>query len=156
MNRSRRTALKTGGGAGLLALLAAAGFVPAGEALAQQWNQAAFSVKTLNEALAALGAQSPATSAGIQIKAPDIAENGAVVPIGIESRLPGTQSIALLIEKNPLPLAASFDIPAGTEPSISTRVKMGESSNVVALVKADGKYYVAKKEIKITLGGCGG
>ena len=156
MNRSRRNALKTGGGASVLALLFAAGIVKPGDALAQQLNQAAFEVKTLSEALRALGAQNPAPSTAIQIKAPEIAENGAVVPIGIESRLPGTQSITLLIEKNPAPLTASFDIPAGTEPSVSTRVKMGESSDVYALVKADGKFYVAKKEIKITLGGCGG
>ncbi|HTP60786.1 MAG TPA: thiosulfate oxidation carrier protein SoxY [Burkholderiales bacterium] len=152
MNRSRRRALKAGG---VLALLMAAGIQPA-RAQAQQWNQAAFSGKTLREALQALGAQSPAASDLVAIKAPEIAENGAVVPVAVESRLPGTQSITLLIEKNPLPLAASFDIPSGTEPSVSTRVKMGESSDVYALVKADGKYYFAKKEVKITIGGCGG
>ena len=80
----------------------------------------------------------------------------AVVPVGVTSTIPKTESIAILIEKNPNLLAASFDIPAGTDPSISTRVKMGQSSNVYALVKADGKYYVASKEIKVTLGGCGG
>ncbi|HUN70403.1 MAG TPA: thiosulfate oxidation carrier protein SoxY [Burkholderiales bacterium] len=156
MDQSRRTALKAGGGAGVLALLFAAGIVRPGEILAQDWNQAAFSMKTVPEAMRALGAQDPAASDAIQIKAPEIAENGAVVPIAIESRLPGTESITLLIEKNPQPLAASFTIPAGTEPNISTRVKVGESSDVYALVKADGKFYVAKKEIKITLGGCGG
>ena len=156
MNQSRRNALKAGGGAGMLALLLAAGVITPREALAQQWNQAAFEGKTLPEAMKALGAQNAAASDAIQIKAPEIAENGAVVPIGVESRLPGTQSISLLIEKNPQPLTASFDIPAGTEPSVSTRVKMGQSSDVYALVKADGKFYVAKKEIKITLGGCGG
>jgi len=155
MNSSRRQALKAGGGAGVLGLLVAAGIVRPGEALAQA-SQSAFEVKTLPEALKALGAQNPAVSDAIQIKAPEIAENGAVVPIAVESRLPGTQSIALLVEKNPQPLTASFDIPPGTEPNISTRVKMGESSDVYALVKADGKFYVAKKEIKITLGGCGG
>jgi sulfur-oxidizing protein SoxY len=152
MNRSRRRALKTGG---VLALLVVAGIQPA-RAQAQPWNQAAFSGKTLKDALAALGAQSPAASDSVLIKAPEIAENGAVVPVAVESKLPGTQSIMLLIEKNPLPLAASFEIPAGTEPSVSTRVKMGESSDVYALVKADGKYYFAKKEVKITIGGCGG
>ena len=156
MNHSRRKALKTGGGAGALALLFAAGIVRPGEVLAQEWNQAAFGMKTLPEALRALGASSPAISDAIQIKAPEIAENGAVVPIAIESKLPGTESITLLIEKNPQPLAASFTIPAGTEANVSTRVKIGESSDVYALVKADGKFYMAKKEIKITLGGCGG
>ena len=154
MNRLRRNALKSGGG--VLALLLAGGIVRPGEVLAQQWNQAAFDGKTLSDALRALGAQGAATSDAIQIKAPEIAENGAVVPVGVESRLPGTQSITLLIEKNPQPLTASFDIPAGTEPNVSTRVKMGQSSDIYALVKADGKFYVAKKEIKITLGGCGG
>ncbi|MEK6245277.1 MAG: thiosulfate oxidation carrier protein SoxY [Pseudomonadota bacterium] len=156
MNQSRRNALRAGGGASVLALLFAAGILRPGETLAADWNEAAFSVKTLPEVLRALGAQSPASSDAIQIKAPEIAENGAVVPIGVESRLPGTQSITLLIEKNPQPLTASFDIPAGTEPNVSTRVKMGQSSDVYALVKADGKFYMAKKEIKITLGGCGG
>ena len=78
------------------------------------------------------------------------------MPIGVTSKLPKTESIAILVEKNPNMLAASFDIPHGTEPSLTTRVKMGQSSNVYALVKADGKYYVACKEIKVTLGGCGG
>ena len=156
MQQSRREALKTGGGAGVLALLFAAGIVRPGELLAQGASPAAFSMKTVPEAMRAMGAQSPAVSAGIQIKAPEIAENGAVVPIAIESKLPGTESITLLIEKNPQPLAASFNIPAGTEANVSTRVKIGESSDVYALVKADGKFYMAKKEIKITLGGCGG
>ena len=79
-----------------------------------------------------------------------------VVPIGVTSNVSKTEAIAILIEKNPNTLAAVFDIPPGTEPSLSTRVKMGQSSNVYALVKADGKYYVASKEIKVTLGGCGG
>jgi sulfur-oxidizing protein SoxY len=156
MNHSRRKALKAGGGAGLLALLAAAGVVRPGAALASDWNKAAFEMKTVADALRALGAQSATTSEAILIKAPDIAENGAVVPIAVESRLPRTESITLLIEKNPQPLAASFDIPAGTEANVSTRVKMGQSSDVYALVRADGRFYVAKKEVKITLGGCGG
>src|SRR6185295_6248832 len=154
MNHSRRKVLKTGG---VLTMLVAAGIVRPGEVLAQQqWNQAAFNGKTLREALQALGAQSPVASDGVVIKAPEIAENGAVVPVAVESRIAGTQSITVLIEKNPLPLAASFEIPAGTEPNVSTRVKMGESSDVYALVKADGKFFFAKKEVKITIGGCGG
>ena len=78
------------------------------------------------------------------------------MPIGVTSAIPNTESIAILIENNPNMIAAVFDIPPGTEPAISTRVKMGETSNVYALVKADGKYFVASKEIKVTLGGCGG
>jgi len=92
----------------------------------------------------------------IKLDVPEIAENGAVVPIGITSNIPKTESIAILVEKNPNMLAAVFDVPAGTDPSLSTRIKMGQSSNVYALVKADGKYFVASKEIKVTLGGCGG
>jgi len=156
MNEMRRRTLKAGGSAGLLALLAAAGIVRPGELLAADWNKAAFEVKTTQDALKALGASGPATSGDIVIRAADIAENGAVVPVGVESRIPGTQSISILIDKNPNALAASFDIPAGTDPSITTRVKMGQTSDVYALVKADGKFYVAKKEIKVTLGGCGG
>jgi sulfur-oxidizing protein SoxY len=140
----------------MIAALAAAGVLPPGEALAQDLNKAAFDMKSIPDALRALGAGSPAASDAILIKAPEIAENGAVVPIAIESRLAGTESIALLIDKNPQPLAASFAIPAGTEASVSTRVKMGQSSDVYALVKAEGKFYMTKKEIKITLGGCGG
>jgi sulfur-oxidizing protein SoxY len=148
MDPNRRRTLQ------LIAGLAAAGMVPA--AWAADWNKAAFEMKNLEAAFKALGAAGPAPSDAILIKAPDIAENGAVVPIAVEAKLPNTESISLLIEKNPQPLAASFGIPAGTEPSVSTRVKMGESSDVYALVKADGKFYMAKKEIKITLGGCGG
>ena len=79
-----------------------------------------------------------------------------MVPIGVTSNVPKTESIAILIEKNPNMLAAVFDIPPGTDSSLSTRVKMAQTSNIFALVKADGKYYVASKEIKVTLGGCGG
>jgi sulfur-oxidizing protein SoxY len=90
------------------------------------------------------------------VNTPDIAENGAVVPFTIQSKIPKTESIALLVEKNPSILVASFSIPDGTEPWVNTRAKMGQTSNVIALVKADGKYYYAAKEVKVTLGGCGG
>ena len=158
MGTTRREALKTGGGATLLALLAAAGWLtPGSSAQAQTWNKTAFDAKTLDETMKALGGGPPAQSKDVAfVSTPDIAENGAVVPIGIASGIPKTESIAILIEKNPNMLAASFDIPAGTDPAVSTRVKMAQTSNVHALVKADGKYYVATKEIKVTLGGCGG
>ena len=157
MSITRRDVLKTGSGVTLLALLSAAGWLKPGEAAAQAWNKAAFEAKTMDETLKALGGGPPAQSKDIAfVSTPDIAENGAVVPIGIASAIPKTESIAILVEKNPNVLTASFDIPAGTEPAITTRVKMGQSSNVYALVKADGKYYVAAKEIKVTLGGCGG
>ena len=157
MDGKRREILKKGGGLTLLSLVAAAGWLPSGDASAADWNKAAFDAKTMDETMKALGGTAPAQSKDIAFTStPDIAENGAVVPIGIASSIPKTESIAILIEKNPNMLAAVFDIPAGTDPAISTRVKMGQSSNVYALVKADGKYYVASKEIKVTLGGCGG
>lgn len=156
MDQTRRNVLKAGGGASLLALLASAGVLRPEAALAADWNQKAFEAKTLKDAFDALGADSRNDSIGIFMTAPEIAENGAVVPIGAVSKLPGTESIAILIAKNPNPLAADFDIPSGTEPAVSTRVKLAETSDVHVLVKAQGKYYVAKKEIKVTIGGCGG
>jgi sulfur-oxidizing protein SoxY len=157
MDRKRRTMLKSGGGATLLGLLMAAGWFKPGDVWAQTWNKAAFDTHSLTDTMKALGGGDPAQSKDIVFfQTPEIAENGAVVPIGVTSNIPKTESIAILIEKNPNLLAAVFDIPAGTEASISTRVKMAQSSNVYALVKADGKYYVAVKDIKVTLGGCGG
>ncbi len=156
MDSKRRDVLKAGGGAGVLALAAAAGLVKPGEALAQEWNKAAFSTKSVADTVKALGGTGTTESGEVQITAPDIAENGAVVPISIESRLAKTQAIAIMIEKNPNTLSANFEIPEGTDPFVTTRVKMGETSNVYALVKADGKYFHAVKEIKVTIGGCGG
>ena len=158
MNARRRNLLQAGSGMTLLSMLAAAGWLQPNTALAADaWNAAAFDTKSMDDTLKALGGGTPAQSKAITfVQTPDIAENGAVVPVGITSAIPNTQSIAILIEKNPNMLAAVFDIPAGTDPSISTRVKMGQSSNIVALVKADGKYYYAAKEVKVTLGGCGG
>ncbi len=156
MNQTRRKVLKAGGGASLLALLAVAGILRPEAALAADWNQKAFEAKNLKDAFDALGAGGRVNSADIVMTAPEIAENGAVVLIGAVSKLPGTESIAILIANNPNPLAASFDIPAGTEPGVSTRVKMAETSDVYVLVKAQGKYYVTKQEIKVTIGGCGG
>jgi sulfur-oxidizing protein SoxY len=163
MDMQRRDVLKKGGGVSLLTLLVAAGWISPGEAMAQAivqapgWNKAAFDTKTMEETMKALGGPMPAQSKDITfVQTPDIAENGAVVPIGISSAIPKTEAIAILVEKNPNMLVAVFELPAGTDPAISTRVKMGQSSNVYALVKADGKYYVASKEIKVTLGGCGG
>lgn len=159
MNIERREVLRQGGGMTLLALVMAAGWLKPGEALAADaWNKAAFETNSVDATLKALGGSgSPAQSKDITFfQTPDIAENGAVVPVGITSNIPKTESIAILVEKNPNTLVATFDIPPGTEPSLSTRIKMGQSSNVYALVKADGKFYVASKEIKVTLGGCGG
>ena len=157
MNTSRRNALKGTGGAAVLGFAMAAGLFKPGSAWAETWNKQAFEVKSLADAVKALGGGTPAESKDIQFaNTPDIAENGAVVPFTIISKIPRTDQIALLVEKNPNILAANFAIPEGTEPWINTRVKMGQTSNVIALVKADGKYYYASKEVKVTLGGCGG
>ncbi|MEO6746169.1 MAG: thiosulfate oxidation carrier protein SoxY [Caldimonas sp.] len=149
-SRSRRTVLAQGS---LLAMLAACGLLSAQQARAAE--AAGFDAKTLDEALKALGGTA-VDSKDVVIVSPDIAENGAVVPVAVTSKLPKTQQIVLLVEKNPFPLTAVFTIPDGTEPYVSTRVKMGQSTNVVAVVKADGKLYAASKETKVTLGGCGG
>jgi sulfur-oxidizing protein SoxY len=157
MDHARRKALRSGGGVTLLALVAAAGWLRPQDALAQAWNKGAFETHSMDDTLKALGATPPVPSKDIVFVAtPDIAENGAVVPVAIRSSVPNTESIAILIEKNPNMLAAVFDIPPGTDQSVSTRVKMAQTSNVYALVKADGRYHVASKEIKVTLGGCGG
>jgi sulfur-oxidizing protein SoxY len=157
MNSGRRKVLKGTSGAAVLGLAMAAGLFRPGSAWAQQgWNKAAFETKSLNDAVKAMGGASATESKDIAINSPDIAENGAVVPFTISSKLPKTEQVALLVEKNPNILAASFTIPDGTEPWVNTRVKMGQTSNVIALVKADGKFYYTTKEVKVTLGGCGG
>jgi sulfur-oxidizing protein SoxY len=155
MNQNRREFVKV---SGVLGLMAAAGLITTEEARAQQqaWNKAAFEAKSLDDVVKALGGASPGKSGDIAINAPDIAENGAVVPVAVASKIPNTQGIYILVEKNPSALAAGFTIPAGTEPAVSTRIKMGQTSNVHAVVKADNKFFVATKEIKVTLGGCGG
>jgi sulfur-oxidizing protein SoxY len=142
----------------LVGALAAIGLLGTEQALAQAqpWNKAAFEAKNLAEVVKALGGSAPAESKDITITAPDIAENGAVVPVGVASKIPNTQTVHILVEKNPNALAAGFNIPAGTEANVATRIKMGQTSNVYAVVKAADKYYVATKEIKVTLGGCGG
>jgi len=158
MNAARRKVLQGAGGGAVLALMAAAGLLRPGSAWAE-WNKQAFEVKnSLADAVKALGgAGAPQQSAEIAITSPDIAENGAVVPFTVQSKIPGTQNIALMVEKNPNILAANFSIPQGTDPWINTRIKMGQTSNVFAVVKAaDGKFYYASKEVKVTLGGCGG
>ena len=157
MERARRDALKTGAGASLLTLLAAAGWLKPEVAAAQAArNNAAFEARTIPDALKAMGATGAGQSGDIAIQSPDIAENGAVVQVTITSKLPKTEQIAILIEKNPSVLAASFEILPVSEPTVTTRVKMGQTSNVYALVKADGKFVTAVKEVKVTLGGCGG
>ncbi len=120
------------------------------------WNEAAFGAKSAVDALNSLGAASPAPSKDILIEAPQIAENGAVVPIEISSNIPGTTSIAVLIEKNPFPLTGKFDFREGALPFVKLNVKMGETSDVRVLAVAGGRHYAATREIKVTIGGCGG
>ena len=152
---SRRTILKCAGAIAALAMGLAAGLVRSSNAVAAEWNKAGFESRVMPDAMKALGAGTPVESRDITITAPDIAENGAVVPVAIASKIPNTQQISIIAEKNPRPLMATFDISNGSEGYISTRIKMGETSNVWAVVKADGKFFAAKKEVKITIGGCG-
>lgn len=149
----RRQILRNGG---LLGLLAAVGSFVGSRPVFANWNKTAFEGKTLADTYASLGAASAAESAEIQLIASDIAENGAVVPVQAVSKLPNTTQISVLVDKNPSMLAALFDIGPDMVPDVTTRIKMGQTSNVIALVKADGKFYAATKEIKVTLGGCGG
>jgi sulfur-oxidizing protein SoxY len=145
MNRLRRMLL------GALAVTLARPFA----ALAA-WNENAFGAKTTQDALKGIGAANPAPSKDIVIEAPQIAENGAVVPIEISSNLPGTTSIAVIIEKNPFPLAGKFEFKEGALPFVKLNVKMGETSDVRVLAEAGGKHFAATREIKVTIGGCGG
>jgi len=139
-------------------LLAAVGLFPAlAQAQAAAYNTAAFEAKNIAELMKALGASAPAENKAVTVTGPDIAENGAVVPIGAAATLPGVKRLLVLVEKNPAMLAAMFELTDAVEPNVSTRVKMGQSSNVYAVaMMADGKVLFAQKEIKVTLGGCGG
>jgi sulfur-oxidizing protein SoxY len=141
--------------AGGTGALAAAGLFAPARALAATWNKSGFEAKAAADAIKNLGAANLIESKDIAITAPDIAENGAVVPIAVTSRIPNTQSISIVAEKNPFPLAATFDVSNGAEGYASVRIKMGQTSHVRAVVKADGKFYTAAKEVKITVGGCG-
>jgi sulfur-oxidizing protein SoxY len=159
MIAGRRRFLQSGSAAAVFGMFVAAGLVRPEDAYAQAgWNKDAFSSKTLNDVVKAYGGAGVAQTNDVSWgSTPEIAENGAVVPINVTSRVPNTQSVAVLVEKNPNVLAAKFEFPAGTDPTVSTRVKIGQSSNVHALIKtADGRYFVATREVKVTLGGCGG
>jgi len=153
MNHLRRTFLKV---SGAVLVTAAAGMLKVGHALAATWNKAGFEAKVPGDALKALGATTTTPSKEIVISAPDIAENGAQVPITVSSKLANTQSISIVVDKNPFPLSSSFDFANGAEGYVSTKIKMGQTSNVIAVVKADGKFFTAGKEVKVTIGGCGG
>ena len=120
------------------------------------WNKEAFGAKTPGDALKNLGVPNGAPSSELVIDAPQIAENGAVVPIEISSAIAGTSALIVLIEKNPFPLTARFDFKEGAAPFVKLNVKMGETSEVRVIAEAGGKHYAASKEIKVTIGGCGG
>jgi len=153
-DEDRRNFLKAGGGWSLVAVLAAAGMLPSQAALAD-WNKSAFDGKTVAETLKALGIEPATASASLVLTIPDIADNGAVVPVQIASRLAGTTRLALMVEKNPNTLTAVFEILPDAVADVSTRIKMAQTSNVVAIAIAEGKVYSATKEVKVTLGGCG-
>jgi sulfur-oxidizing protein SoxY len=125
-------------------------------ALAAAWNKDAFGAKSAADALKSIGAGNAAPNPGLRIDAPEIAENGAVVPIEISSSIPGTTSIAVVVDKNPFPLVGKFDFMEGALPFVKVNVKMGETSDVRVIAQAGGKNYLATKEIKVTIGGCGG
>ncbi|MEO6023425.1 MAG: thiosulfate oxidation carrier protein SoxY [Burkholderiales bacterium] len=148
MNNLRRNLLKG------FATLAALTLLPL-RALAAEWNKVAFDAKTLPEALKGAGIQNAIESKDIVIRAPDIAENSAVVPVEVNCKIPNTRSISIFADKNPQPLVAQFNIADGVEPYVSTRIKMGDTGNIRVIVQADGKNYVAMKEVKVTIGGCG-
>ncbi len=152
----RRMFLRGTMAAGAVSAAAMAGLLTPQVVIAA-WNQSAFGAKSEKDAIAgAMGDSSTATSADITIKAPDIAENGAVVPVSVKTSIADVNSIALLVEKNVLPLSAVFNLPEGTLADVSTRLKMGKTGDVIAVVKAGGKLYSARKSVKVTIGGCGG
>ncbi len=154
MNTTRRTLLK--------GALAAGTFVAGASLLSPRavwaaWPKEAFDAKTVNDVLKALlGSDAAAESADITVKAPEIAENGSVVPITVTSTLAGVESIVLIAAANPSPLSCSFNLGKTAKPNLSTRIKLGKTGDVIAVVKAGGKLLSGKKAVKVTIGGCGG
>jgi sulfur-oxidizing protein SoxY len=155
MNALRRNVLKGAAGAGTVAVAVAAGLLKPTQALAGA-PRSAFEAKNVGDAMKGMGVSAPADSKDITVKAPDIAENGAVVPVEITSSIAGTTAIALFAEKNGTPLVADFDLSGGSQGFVSTRIKMGQTALIRAVVTAGGKSYTAAKEVKVTIGGCGG
>jgi sulfur-oxidizing protein SoxY len=151
--QTRREALQTT--AAVATAIATVGLLP--QAAHAAFDKAAFSAKSVADAVKAMGGSSMTESADVKIVGPDIAENGAVVPMAVSTTAAGAKKLLLLIEKNPSALVASFNVTADVEPNFATRAKMGQSSDVYAVaIMADGKALFAKKEVKVTLGGCGG
>jgi sulfur-oxidizing protein SoxY len=139
------------------AALAAAGWLPVSNAQSNTaWNKAAFDAKSVAELMKTLGVPAPVESKLVTLAAPDIAENGAVVPLTVATTVPGARRLLILVEKNPNTLAASFELGESIEANFGTRVKMNTSSDVYAVaITADGRALFARKDVKVTLGGCG-
>ena len=151
---SRRLLLR---GAGSVALIGLGfGSMPALAAANDKYPEDAFKQKGDADAIKALYGKTAEASDKVKLDAPEIAENGAVVPIAVATTLTGVTSISFLVSENPNALAASYVIPEGTVPAVANRLKMAKTTNVVAIVEADGKLYSANKEVKVTVGGCGG
>ena len=146
---NRRILLKSG-----MAFLGFLALTPL-KVLAAMWNKPAFESQNVDGALQGLGIEQVGPSRDIVLIAPDMAENGAIIQIEVGSRIPGTEAIAVLAEKNPTPLIANFLFFSGAEPYIVTRIKMAETAEVRAIVKAGGKYYSVSKKVEVALGGCG-
>lgn len=156
MNMKRRMLLKGSLAVSSLSVAVGAGLINPRAVLAA-WPKSAFEAKSVDAAMKAVAdTSSPSESDSIKIKAPDIAENGAVVPITVTAEMPNVESIAIMASENASPLAADFRLADRTQGYISTRIKMGETGDVIALVKADGKVFSARKNVKVTIGGCGG
>ena len=156
INMKRRTFLKGSVAAGAVSAAVGAGLLTPRAVLAA-WPTDAFKATSVDTALDALhGSRAMASSDKVQVDAPDLGENSAVVPIKVLSQLDNIESISIVVEKNAAPLTASFILGPGVEGFVNTRIKMGKTSNVIAVVKAGGKLYSAQKEVKITIGGCGG
>jgi sulfur-oxidizing protein SoxY len=156
MNIKRRVFLKGSLAAGTVGAAVGAGLL-APQAVVAAWNEKAFKSESVDDALAAaMGEASNTASDAIKIKAPDIAENGAVVPVSVSTDMADVESIALLAEGNNTPLVATFMLGEGAVADVSTRIKMGKTSDVIAVVKSGGKLHSARKSVKVTIGGCGG
>ena len=156
MNQNRRVLLKGSLAAGAVGAAVGAGLLSP-RAVMAAWAKDAFEAKEVNAAMTgAMGSADASASDKIKLKAPDIAENGAVVPITVTSKIDGTTHMSILVANNNTPLTSTYELGPTTEAYISTRVKMGKTSDVIAVVKADGKLYSTKKEVKVTIGGCGG
>lgn len=154
---ARRTVLKgLAGGLAGLGLFEASMLLPVYAADVAQWPQDAFKQKSEADALKQLYGKSAEASDKVNLDAPEIAENGAVVPITVATTLPNVTGIAILVLENPFTLAAAYKIPEGTQAFVANRLKMAKTSNVVAVVESDGKLYSASREVKVTVGGCGG